>query len=63
MIRMVCEICRTVYYSAAAKTMVEQGERCPKDGGRLVIDEPEGGESRPVRAIRGDRREPDEPKE
>jgi hypothetical protein len=33
--RLVCEDCGTVYYSAAAKTMAEQGERCAKCGGRL----------------------------
>ena len=33
--RLVCEDCATVYYSAAAKTMAEQGERCAKCGGRL----------------------------
>jgi DNA-directed RNA polymerase subunit RPC12/RpoP len=35
--RMVCEDCGTVYYSAAARTMVERGERCAKCGGRLVL--------------------------
>lgn len=35
--RMVCEDCGTVFYSAAAKTMVERGERCAKCGGRLVL--------------------------
>jgi DNA-directed RNA polymerase subunit RPC12/RpoP len=39
MIRMICEDCRTVYYSAAGRIMVEQGERCQKCGGRLVLDE------------------------
>jgi DNA-directed RNA polymerase subunit RPC12/RpoP len=34
---MVCEDCGTVYYSAAARTMVERGERCPKCGGRLIL--------------------------
>jgi DNA-directed RNA polymerase subunit RPC12/RpoP len=44
---MVCENCGTVYYSAAAKTMVAAGERCEKCGGRLVLaDEP-----RPVRSV------------
>jgi DNA-directed RNA polymerase subunit RPC12/RpoP len=39
--RMVCEDCGTVYYSAAARTMVQQGERCSNCGGRLVLeDEP-----------------------
>jgi DNA-directed RNA polymerase subunit RPC12/RpoP len=41
---MVCEDCRSVFYSAAAKTMVEQGEPCPKCGGRLLLEEePRGG--------------------
>jgi rRNA maturation endonuclease Nob1 len=34
--KLVCEDCGTVYYSAAAKTLVEQGETCAKCGGRLV---------------------------
>jgi hypothetical protein len=32
-----CEDCSTVYYSAAAKTMIERGERCTKCGGVLVL--------------------------
>jgi ribosomal protein S27AE len=51
--RMVCEDCGTVYYSAAAKRLVERGERCPKCGGRLVmadgprpVKEPSGGKPR-----------------
>ena len=43
-----------MYYSAAAKTMVEQGEPCPNCGGRLVIDEPPNGGTRPIRAARTD---------
>jgi uncharacterized protein with PIN domain len=40
--RLVCEDCSTVYYSAAARTLAEQGERCAKCGGRLVfVDGPE----------------------
>jgi predicted nucleic acid-binding Zn-ribbon protein len=39
--RLVCEECGTVYYSAAAKTLVEQQAACAKCGGRLVYDEPE----------------------
>src|SRR3954452_19656081 len=35
--RMVCEDCGTVYFSAAARTMVERGERCSKCGGRLIL--------------------------
>ena len=43
--KMVCENCGTVYYSAAAKTMIARGERCDACGGKLVMaDEP-----RPVR--------------
>jgi RNase P subunit RPR2 len=39
--RLVCEDCGTVYYSAAAKTLVEQGATCAKCGGRLRLeDEP-----------------------
>jgi DNA-directed RNA polymerase subunit RPC12/RpoP len=37
--RMVCEDCETVYYSAAARTMVQRGERCAKCGGRLILVE------------------------
>jgi RNase P subunit RPR2 len=40
--RLVCEDCGTVYYSAAAKTLVEQGATCAKCGGLLRLeDEPE----------------------
>jgi DNA-directed RNA polymerase subunit RPC12/RpoP len=40
---MVCEECGTVYYSAAARIMVERGERCSKCGGKLVLlDGPRG---------------------
>jgi DNA-directed RNA polymerase subunit RPC12/RpoP len=35
--RLVCQDCGTVYYSAAAKTMAEQDERCAKCGGRLLF--------------------------
>lgn len=56
MIRLICEDCRTVYYSAAGRTMVEQGQRCEKCGGRLVMDEDGGGPVRrvPVNAESGD---------
>jgi transcription initiation factor IIE alpha subunit len=37
--RLVCEDCGTVYYSAAAKTLAEQGEACAKCGGRLVYED------------------------
>jgi DNA-directed RNA polymerase subunit RPC12/RpoP len=33
--KMVCEDCGTPYYSAAARIMVERGERCAKCGGLL----------------------------
>jgi rRNA maturation endonuclease Nob1 len=36
--RLVCEDCGTVYYSAAAKTLAEQGEACAKCGGRLAYE-------------------------
>ena len=55
---MVCESCGTVYFSAAARTMVQRGERCTKCGGVLVLaDAP-----RPVSA-QGEPRNlpPDEP--
>lgn len=42
--RMVCEDCRAVFFSAAAKTFVEESEPCPKCGGRLLLeDEPRRG--------------------
>jgi RNase P subunit RPR2 len=37
--RLVCEDCGTVYYSAAAKTLAEQGATCAKCGGRLRLEE------------------------
>ena len=40
--RLVCEDCGTVYYSAAAKTLVEQQAACAKCGGRLVLDDEPG---------------------
>ena len=50
---MVCDDCGTVYYSAAARTMVQRGERCTKCGGVLVLaDAP-----RPV-AANGESRNP-----
>jgi rRNA maturation endonuclease Nob1 len=35
--RMSCEDCGTVFYSAAAKTLVERGEACAKCGGKLQM--------------------------
>jgi len=43
--RLVCEDCGTVYYSAAAKTLAEQGEACAKCGGRLRYED--GSERQP----------------
>ena len=40
--RLVCEDCGTVYYSAAAKTLAEQGETCAKCGGRLLFEDGTG---------------------
>jgi hypothetical protein len=46
--KMVCEDCLTIFYSAAARTLVERRQPCPKCGGRLILDEedpvPAGGE-------------------
>jgi hypothetical protein len=54
--RMVCKDCGTVFYSAAAKTLVEQGAVCAKCGGVLAIDLGQG--SRPV--AKGSNAAPDE---
>ena len=48
--RMVCEDCGTVFFSAAARTMVQRGERCGKCDGRLLLDEG----PRPVPVNHGD---------
>jgi hypothetical protein len=40
--RLVCEDCGTVYYSAAAKTLAEQGQTCAKCGGRLLYEDDDG---------------------
>jgi RNase P subunit RPR2 len=37
--KLVCDDCGTVYYSAAAKTLAEQGATCAKCGGRLRLEE------------------------
>lgn len=34
--RLVCEDCGAIFYSAAARTMAEQGRRCEICGGPLV---------------------------
>lgn len=36
--RMLCAGCAAVSYSAAATRMVERGLRCPRCGGRLVVE-------------------------
>jgi hypothetical protein len=36
---MVCEDCLTIFYSAAARTLVERSQPCPNCGGRLILDE------------------------
>ena len=38
--RMLCAACAAVTYSAAAKKMVERGERCPRCGGELRLEPP-----------------------
>ena len=38
---MVCEDCLTLFYSAAARTLIERGDPCPNCGGRLILDEEE----------------------
>ena len=37
--KMVCEDCLTIFYSAAARTLVERRQPCPKCGGRLILDD------------------------
>jgi ribosomal protein S27AE len=36
--RMLCESCAAVSYSAAARQIVDTGERCPRCGGVLTIE-------------------------
>jgi DNA-directed RNA polymerase subunit RPC12/RpoP len=36
--RMLCAQCSAVTYSAAAKKLVERGERCPRCGGQLAVE-------------------------
>jgi Zn-finger nucleic acid-binding protein len=54
--RMLCESCAAVSYSAAARQIVEGGERCPRCGGALAVDRGErdervaaGGRAGPAR--------------
>jgi hypothetical protein len=37
--KMVCEDCLTIFYSAAARTLVERGDPCPNCSGRMILDE------------------------
>jgi hypothetical protein len=39
--RMLCAGCAAVTYSAAAKKLVERGERCPQCGGQLTLESPD----------------------
>jgi Zn-finger nucleic acid-binding protein len=52
--RMLCESCAAVSYSAAARQIVERGDRCPRCGGVLAVDRGErvgaGGRAGPARA-------------
>jgi hypothetical protein len=38
--RMLCAECAAVTYSAAAKKMVDRGERCARCGGELRLEPP-----------------------
>jgi hypothetical protein len=51
--RMLCTQCAAVSYSAAATKLIEQGERCPRCGGPLVLEK-----SEPVGAAREGNDEP-----
>lgn len=60
--RMLCTQCAAVSYSAAAQTLVEHGEPCPRCGGRVAAAPPEpvavgAGEPDPVAAGRRFHRE------
>jgi hypothetical protein len=46
--RLECEDCGTVFYSAAARTLVEQGQACAKCSGRLVVQDGPGPRPVPV---------------
>lgn len=54
--KMVCEDCLTIYYSAAARTLVERRQPCPKCGGRLILDD-EGPPEPPLSLVTGERRD------
>ena len=48
--RMLCAKCAAVTYSAAARRLVERGERCARCGGELTVETVE-----PARSARFDR--------
>jgi Zn-finger nucleic acid-binding protein len=48
--RMLCESCAAASYSAAARQIVERGDRCPRCGGVLAIDSGDSGERVPAGA-------------
>jgi hypothetical protein len=50
---MVCEDCLTIFYSAAARTLVERKQPCPSCGGRLILDE-EDPPGAPLSLVRGE---------
>jgi len=56
---MVCEDCLTIFYSAAARTLVERRQPCPKCGGRLILDEEDPVPTGELSLVTGDG-EPDE---
>jgi Zn-finger nucleic acid-binding protein len=39
--RMLCDQCSAVTYSAAARMLIERGDRCPGCGGPLAVDDGE----------------------
>jgi hypothetical protein len=57
--KMVCEDCLTIFYSAAARTLVERRQPCPKCGGRLILDEEDPAPAE-LSLVTGDYREGEE---
>ena len=43
--RMLCAKCAAVTYSAAARRLVERGERCARCGGELTVEPVESAEA------------------
>jgi hypothetical protein len=56
--KMVCEDCLTIFYSAAARTLVERKQPCPKCGGRLILDEEDPPGSTPLSLVTGESGDP-----